>query len=159
MIRKKILSLKNLRNRILSLKKQGKAVVFTNGCFDILHYGHIAYLEKAKSLGDILIVAVNSDSSVKKIKGRQRPIIPLKDRIRVISSLECVDFTSSFNQETPLSLIKALKPDILVKGTDWKKKNIVGAKFVQSYGGKIARIKFIKNHSTTDIIHKIKIIK
>jgi len=152
----KILPLKKLKNCLLSLKKKGKKIVFTNGCFDILHYGHIFYLKKAKKLGDVLVVAVNSDSSIRKIKGKSRPIIPLKDRIRIIAALDCVDFVTSFNQKTPLSLIKTLKPDILVKGADWRIKDIVGSDLVKSYNGKIARIKFLDGYSTTNIIKKIK---
>jgi len=152
MSNRKILSINKLKSRLLSHKRKDKRIVFTNGCFDILHYGHIAYLNKAKQCGDILVVAVNSDHSVKLIKDRTRPIIPLKDRIRIIASLDCVDYACSFNESTPLSLMKKLKPDIIVKGADWKKEEIVGAKFVQSYGGKVKRIKFLKGYSTTNII-------
>lgn len=130
-------------------------MVFTNGCFDILHAGHISYLEKAKNAGDALIVAVNSDSSVKSIKGKKRPINSLKDRMEILSSLESVDYVCAFSQTTPLSLIKQIKPDVLVKGKDWKTKDIVGADFVKSYGGKILTITLKKGRSTTSLIRKI----
>ncbi|MBI4845784.1 MAG: D-glycero-beta-D-manno-heptose 1-phosphate adenylyltransferase [Candidatus Omnitrophica bacterium] len=138
------------------LKKQkNKRVVFTNGCFDILHYGHVKYLEDAKSKGDILVVGINSDSSVKTLKGNLRPIVPEKERAFVIAALESVDYVVIFDELTPLELIKKLKPEVLVKGADWKKKNIIGAGFVENYGGKVARIKFLVGYSTTKIIKKI----
>lgn len=149
----KIFSINKLVKVISSLKKR-KRIVFTNGCFDILHLGHISYLNKAKTLGDILVVGVNSDSSVKSIKGQNRPINPLKDRMKILSSLECIDYICSFNQSTPLNLIKKICPDILVKGADWKNKKIVGADFVKRYGGKVATIRFKKGYSTTSIIKK-----
>ena len=154
MIRNKIHSINRLLKIVSSLKEKGKKIVFTNGCFDILHAGHISYLRKAKQLGDILVVALNSDSSVKTIKGKHRPITRLKDRMQIISELESIDYTCSFNQSTPLSLIKKVSPDILVKGGDWKKDEIVGSNLVKSYGGKVVTIPFKKGYSTTSLIKK-----
>ncbi len=151
----KIKHLKELKKIIARLHKRGKKIVFTNGCFDIVHFGHVMYLEEAKKYGDYLVVAVNSDSSVRKIKGPQRPIISELDRSRVIAGLACVDYAVIFKQDTPLGLIKELKPDILIKGADWKKNNIVGADFVKSYGGKVRTIKLAKGRSTTKLIKKI----
>lgn len=151
----KIKSLAEIKKIVHILRKKGKKIVFTNGCFDILHYGHLKYLEKAKKLGDILIVGVNTDSSVKAIKGTFRPINKCRDRLALIAGLQCVDYCLSFKEKTPLNIIKVIKPDILVKGGDWQKKNIVGNEFVSAYGGKIKTIKFVKGYSTTQIIKKI----
>lgn len=144
-----------MKRIILSLKRQGKITVFTNGCFDILHYGHVKYLEDARHKGDCLIVALNSDSSVRRIKGSKRPIVRENDRARVLAGLESVDYVVIFNQDTPLETIKYLKPDILVKGADWNPKDIVGRDVVLKYGGKTAVIKFLKGYSTTNLINKI----
>jgi len=154
-IENKIKSLNKLKRLTSSLKKQGKRIVFTNGCFDILHYGHIKYLQEAKKNGDCLIVAVNSDASVRKIKGSKRPIVKQKDRLRIVAALESVDYVVSFNETTPLKTIKALKPDLLIKGADWDKKDIAGKDIVLSYGGGVHTIRLVKNRSTTDIIKKI----
>jgi rfaE bifunctional protein nucleotidyltransferase chain/domain len=140
---------------VAALRKSGKRVVFTNGCFDILHYGHAKYLETAKAKGDFLVVGVNSDSSVRKLKGNSRPVISQNFRARMISALEAVDFVVIFSEATPLKIIQALKPDVLVKGGDWKEEDIVGADFVKQLGGRVYSIKFIKGFSTTDIIKKI----
>ncbi|MBI4708562.1 MAG: D-glycero-beta-D-manno-heptose 1-phosphate adenylyltransferase [Candidatus Omnitrophica bacterium] len=147
--------LSKLEKIAASLRKKGKKIVFTNGCFDILHYGHVMYLERAKKSGDILIVGVNSDSSIRKIKGKLRPIVNENDRIRVISGLQSVDYAVLFKENTPLNLITAIKPDVLVKGADWSKNNIVGADFIKSYGGKIKTINLAKGRSTSSIIEKI----
>jgi rfaE bifunctional protein nucleotidyltransferase chain/domain len=140
---------------VASLRKSGKRVVFTNGCFDILHYGHAKYLEAAKAKGDFLVVGVNSDSSIRTLKGKNRPIISQKFRAAMVAGLESVDFVVIFPEETPLKLIQALKPDVLVKGGDWKEDDIVGSDFVRQMGGKVYSIKFIKGFSTTNIIKKI----
>jgi len=147
-----LVSLKKLLTE-LSQKKQ--KVVFTNGCFDILHAGHARYLKKARSLGDLLIVGLNSDSSVKKIKGKLRPIVPQKDRAELLSALAAVDYVVIFNGETPIKLIEAIIPDILVKGADWKSGEIVGEEVVKKHGGKLRRIQLAKGRSTTNIIEKI----
>jgi len=146
---KKLNELKKILNR---LKKEGKKIVFTNGCFDILHPGHIKVIKEAKSKGDILVVGINSDSSVRKIKGPQRPILDERARAKVVSALEDVDFVIIFKQSTPLNLIKAIKPHYLVKGSDWEKKNIVGRDLVK----KVFTVKILKGYSTTEIVNRIK---
>lgn len=151
----KIKPLKALKKQIAGLKKQGKSIVFTNGCFDILHYGHAKYLQDAKGKGDILVVAVNSDSSIRKIKGKKRPIVDEDNRLKLLSALESIDYLTLFSETTPLTVIQEIKPDILIKGADWDKKNIVGTDFVEAYGGKVLTIKLVKGLSTTDIIKKI----
>ena len=136
-------------------KKDGKKVVFTNGCFDILHRGHVHYLEKAKQLGDILVVGLNSDESVKKIKGEQRPIVPQDDRAFVLSALGCVDYVCIFHEETPEELIRKLVPDVLVKGADWEKEDIVGKDIVEKSGGQVVTIPEVEGKSTQKIIQTI----
>lgn len=155
MSRAKIKSLSQLKKIIHNLKKNSKKIVFTNGCFDLLHRGHVLYLEKAKKMGDILVVGLNSDSSLKKIKGKLRPITREKDRAEILAALECVDYVLIFSEKTPYKVIAAIKPDIIVKGADWNLKNIVGAKLVHSYGGQVIRVPFLKGYSTTTIIDKI----
>ena len=151
----KLKKITNLKRVIRALKKKKKSIVFTNGCFDILHPGHIKILRDAKSKGDILVVGLNSDSSVKRLKGKGRPVVNLNFRSGTVASLECVDYVTSFSEETPLNLIKSIKPDVLVKGADWNRKNIVGADFVRSYGGKVLTIKLVKGLSTTNLIKRI----
>ncbi|PIQ87679.1 MAG: D-glycero-beta-D-manno-heptose 1-phosphate adenylyltransferase, partial [Candidatus Omnitrophica bacterium CG11_big_fil_rev_8_21_14_0_20_43_6] len=140
----KIISLNRLKSKIRRLKQNGWRIVFTNGCFDILHYGHVKYLQDARRKGDCLVVAVNSDSSVKKIKARNRPVIPQSDRLKTVAALSGVDFVVLFNEDNPLRLIKALKPDVLIKGADWDKKKIIGAEFVTGYGGKVLTVNLVK---------------
>lgn len=151
----KIKSLSALKKIILKLKRQGKKIVFTNGCFDLLHAGHAKYLEDAKRKGDILVVALNSDASVKRLKGDKRPLTDEKSRLNLLAALESVDFVTLFKEDTPLNLIMSLKPDVLVKGADWQENNIVGAKFVLSYGGRVSRVKLVKGLSSTNLIKKI----
>lgn len=134
---------------------QGKRIVFTNGCFDILHRGHVTYLNEAKKLGDLLVLGVNSDASVKRLKGPERPINNEKDRAFVLSQLKAVDFTEIFTEDTPLNLILKVKPKILVKGGDWKIDQIVGAKEVIADGGDVFSLNFVDGYSTTSIINKI----
>ncbi|WP_457601677.1 D-glycero-beta-D-manno-heptose 1-phosphate adenylyltransferase [Hydrogenivirga sp.] len=141
--------------KLLKGKRSGRKVVFTNGCFDIIHAGHVDYLERAKGLGDILVVGMNSDSSVRRIKGEKRPILPQELRAKVLSALKPVDYVVIFDEDTPLNLIKAVKPDILVKGGDWKPENIVGREFVESYGGKVITIPFEYDVSTTRIVERV----
>lgn len=155
MAKNKLVSLRTLKKHIGSARKKGETIVFTNGCFDIIHAGHVRYLNKAKSLGDILIAGLNSDISVRKIKGEKRPIVPQKERAEVLSGLEAVDYVVIFNEPTPIKLIKAVLPDVLVKGSDWAGHAIVGADVVKKAGGRIARIKLVKGRSTTNIIKKI----
>jgi len=135
-----------------NIRNQDKKVVFTNGCFDIIHTGHVSYLEKAKELGDILIVGVNSDNSIKRIKGNSRPIINENDRAKILSMLKPVDYVVIFNEDTPYKLIEIIKPNILVKGGDYKKSEIIGSDIVQ----KVQTLDFIKGYSTSNIINKIK---
>jgi rfaE bifunctional protein nucleotidyltransferase chain/domain len=139
-----------------SLREQNKKIVFTNGCFDILHRGHIEYLTKAKEFGDVLIVGLNSDTSVQRLKGKDRPINSESDRARILDALKPVDYVVIFEEDTPLRLIQMVKPDVLVKGGDYKVEEIVGSEFVMSYGGKVEIIPFVEGKSTTKIIQKIK---
>ncbi len=144
-----------LQRIVSGLRLKGKKIIFTNGCFDILHYGHVKYLEDAKKKGDVLIVAINSDASIKSIKGNKRPITQEGDRLRIIAGLQSVDYVTIFDDDTPIKLIKLLKPDILVKGSDWKKNKIVGSEFVLKQGGKIYSINLIPGRSTTSLINKL----
>ncbi len=134
---------------------KGKRIVFTNGCFDILHRGHVTYLSEARKLGDLLVVGLNADASVKRLKGPERPINNEKDRQYVLSELKAVDFVEIFTEDTPLSLILTVKPKILVKGGDWKIDQIVGAKEVIHDGGDVFSLNFVDGYSTTNLIHKI----
>lgn len=155
MLKSKIKNRSTLKKIICGLKRRGKSVVFTNGCFDLLHFGHARYLEQAKKIGDVLVVAVNSDTSVRIIKGKKRPIVKEADRAGLIAALESVDYVTLFKESTPLKLIQELKPDVLVKGADWNKEGIVGASFVKAYGGEVATIRLEKGCSTTGLIRKI----
>ena len=137
------------------VKEQAEKVVFTNGCFDILHTGHVAYLNEAKSCGDILVVGLNSDASVKRLKGETRPVNKELDRKFVLENLKSVDFVFIFEEDTPLNLIKKVNPNILVKGGDWKLDQIVGSDFVIANGGEVKSLKFVNGYSTTNIIEKI----
>lgn len=152
----KILTLKKITQTCSELKKSKKKVVFTNGCFDILHSGHVKYLQAAKAFGDILVVGLNSDSSIRQIKGPSRPINSQKDRATVLSALACVDYIVIFSTETPRRLIARIKPDVLVKGADWARNDIVGKDIVDAYGGTVQRIRFVKGRSTTNVINRIK---
>jgi len=152
----KIKTIEALNKDIDRIKKSRKKIVFTNGCFDILHYGHVSYLKSAKNLGDVLIVGINTDHSVKRIKGKARPVNREKDRAKVLASLECVDYVILFGEDTPLKLIKNIKPDILVKGGDWESKDIVGGKYVLKNGGKVFSLPFIKGYSTSGLIKRLK---
>lgn len=136
-------------------KKNGSRIVFTNGCFDILHAGHTCFLQKAKMLGDVLIVGLNSDESVRRLKGNNRPIIPMKERAAILSSLSCVDYITVFDEDTPIKLMEAIKPDILVKGNDYKIEEVVGKDIVESYGGRVELIKLVDGISTSSIIDRI----
>lgn len=154
-IQSKIISyarLSALRSRFSRSKKK---IVFTNGTFDILHRGHVSYLEKARAAGDILVVGVNSDSSVRSYKGPGRPVNPQNDRLFVLAALQCVDYVVLFSDPTPLKLIVKLSPDVLAKGADWKLKDIVGAKEVMARGGTVKRIQFVKGRSSTRVINQL----
>jgi len=151
----KIYPRNELKAEVDRLKREGKKVIFTNGCFDILHAGHTRYLREAKKLGDVLILALNSDSSVRSIKGEKRPIVPETERAEVVASLASVDYVTIFNELTPLELIEFLQPDVIVKGGDWAEKDIVGADTVRRWGGRVAIMPEIKGASTTNVIEKV----
>lgn len=150
----KIISLPGLLNKLRRFPS-GKKIVFTNGCFDILHRGHVDYLAKARSKGDILVVGLNSDAGVRRLKGAGRPVQSLADRAAVLSALEAVDFVVPFSENTPEGLIQKIRPDVLVKGADWQAEDIVGSTFVRSYGGCVARIPLTPGRSTTRLLRKI----
>jgi D-glycero-beta-D-manno-heptose 1-phosphate adenylyltransferase len=154
--RRKIRSLPSIKKEIERLKAQGKRIVFTNGCFDILHPGHTRYLWAARRLGDYLLVAVNSDRSVKAIKGEGRPVTPVEERTEVLAALSFVDGIVTFDEDNPLKIIQALLPDVLVKGGDWAEDEIIGAHVVKGAGGEVKRIPFVSGYSTTGIIRKIR---
>lgn len=148
----KIISDAHEMSKIKGFFHSNKIKVFTNGCFDILHQGHVSYLEKARELGDLLIVAINSDSSVKKLKGDLRPVRSLKDRLAVLAALECVDWVIGFEEDTPLNLILEIQPDILVKGGDWQGQTIIGAMEMETWGGRVIFVPYIEGRSTTRIL-------
>lgn len=136
-------------------ENRGKKIVFTNGCFDILHRGHVTYLSEARKLGDLLVIGLNSDASVKRLKGEERPINNEEDRKYVLSQLKSVDFVEIFTEDTPLNLIKKVNPQVLVKGGDWKIDQIVGGKEVLASGGDVFSLNFVDGYSTTSTIQKI----
>ncbi len=155
----KISSVKELLSKRESWKRNGERVVFTNGCFDILHIGHVDYLEKSRAQGDRLIVALNSDESVTRLKGPQRPINDEQVRGRLMAALQFVDAVVFFSEDTPKEIIEVLKPDVLIKGDDYLAENIVGADFVMQNGGRVETIPLVKGFSTTNIVEKIKNLK
>ena len=152
----KIADWSNAKERVESWKNEGDKIVFTNGCFDLLHVGHVDYMEKARNLGDKLIVAVNSDNSIKRLKGVGRPITDINSRSKVLAALGFVDLVVVFDEDTPLELISELIPDILVKGNDYLAENVVGADIVIKNGGEVVTLELIKGYSTTSIIERIK---
>ncbi len=151
----KIHSLRDLEKIRASLKKEGRRVVFTNGCFDLIHAGHVFLFKEAKKLGDVLIVAVNDDRSIRKIKGASRPIFLLAERLEILEAIEFVDYLIPFSDETPRKVISTLLPDILVKGKDWEKDKVVGRKEVEEAGGKVVLVSLRKGQSTTSLLEKI----
>jgi rfaE bifunctional protein nucleotidyltransferase chain/domain len=155
MPKSKVKSLVALRKIRARLHKQRKKVVFTNGCFDLIHGGHVELFRKAKSLGDVLIVALNTDASVRKIKGLSRPVFPLEERFEVLGAIEYIDYLTSFIEETPQKIIAALLPDVLVKGGDWPPDQVVGKKEVEAAGGRVVLVPYLKGHSSSSIIKKI----
>ncbi len=159
MIDSKIKDPEGLSSIILALKNEKKKIVFTNGCFDMVHAGHVAYLEDARREGDILVVALNSDNSVKRLKGDGRPINKEIDRQRIIAALASVDYVTLFDEDDPKEIVEKLQPDVIVKGSDWKVDEIIGGEFVKSMGGKAVAIPFRNGYSTTDLIKKIKALK
>ncbi len=154
-MKSKILKLSDLIQTLKGLRKSGKRIVFTNGCFDILHVGHVRYLAAARSKGDVLVLGLNSDASVKSIKPDNRPIVGQEHRAEVLAGLACVDYITIFDEPDPLSLIRAIKPDILVKGADWEEAEIIGSDVVKTYGGKVVRVKVVPGISTSQIIQRI----
>jgi rfaE bifunctional protein nucleotidyltransferase chain/domain len=152
----KIFSQEALAQQVKKWQAQGEKVVFTNGCFDIVHLGHIDYLEKARALGDRLVVGINSDASVKRLKGKNRPVIEEYARLRMIAAMAFVDAVCLFDEDTPKSLIEKISPDILTKGSDYTPENIVGADFVMAKGGEVKTIDLVEGFSTSKIIDKIK---
>ena len=152
----KILERNALKNELEELRKKGKKIAFTNGCFDILHVGHVRYLREAKKTADVLVLALNSDSSVRSIKGEKRPLMNENERAEILAALEFIDFITIFEELTPLELICCLKPDILIKGGDWPEEKVVGREEVKKWGGRVAIIPEIEGKSTTNIVEKIK---
>ncbi len=155
MIENKLKDRKEAIAELSQLRAEGKKIVFTNGCFDILHAGHALYLEAAAAEGDVLVVGINSDDSVRRLKGKSRPIIRLDDRMVMLAALESVAYVLPFEEDTPLELIKAIEPDVLVKGGDWNLQSIVGADIVTRRGGKVSNVYFKDGISTSMIIKKI----
>ena len=153
--RENLLTVEKMREKIIDLKREGKRVVFTNGVFDILHIGHLTYLEEARNLGDVLVVGINSNSSVKVNKGDKRPINDEKNRAFVLLGTKCVDVAVIFDEKTPEKLLDILKPDIHVKGGDYRKEDLPETKTVEKNGGEVKILSFVDNISTTDIINKI----
>ena len=154
-IQSKIVDARALAGKLKDLRKAGKRIVFTNGCFDLLHVGHVQYLVAARNQGDLLVIGLNSDRSVKTIKGRQRPIIDQDQRSEILASLQAVDYVTVFDESDPLKLIQLLKPTILVKGADWSADEIIGADFVTARGGRVVRVPLVKDSSSSAIIERI----
>jgi len=152
---KKIFKREDLKEKMEVLKKAGKIIVFTNGCFDLIHVGHVRYLQAAKAEGDVLVVGVNSDRSVRQIKGPGRPVVSEDERTEVLAALGCVDFVTLFDEPDPLVTIECLMPDVLVKGADWTEDAIVGRDVVHANGGRVVRVPVTEGASTTRIIEKI----
>jgi D-glycero-beta-D-manno-heptose 1-phosphate adenylyltransferase len=154
-MRSKILKLSDLLQVIEGLREAGKRIVFTNGCFDILHVGHVRYLSAARSKGDALVLGLNSDESVKSIKPDNRPIVSQDQRAEVLAGLACVDYITIFDEPDPLALIQTIKPDVLIKGADWEEVEIIGSDVVKLYGGDVVRIEVVPGISTSQIIQRI----
>ena len=146
---------KELIKAVKKLKKKRKKIVFTNGCYDLIHAGHIKFLSKAKKMGDILVLAVNSDASVRRIKGKGRPVSPQRERAEVLAAFSCVDIVTVFYEDDPYNIINDIKPNVLVKGGDWKISKIIGADIVRANRGKVCNIRYEKGKSTTNIIKKV----
>jgi len=153
---KKIRSAESLKRLRADLRRRGRIVVFTNGCFDLIHGGHVHLFHEAKAQGDVLIVALNSDASIKRLKGPSRPIFPLSERMEVLAALEDIDYVTWFEEDTPRKIIASLLPDVLVKGGDWGPGEIVGAEEVEAAGGRVYRVRYLRGHSSTNIIEKIR---
>ena len=155
-LKSKIKSPDSLKKLFSTSAFNRKNIVFTNGVFDLLHKGHVSYLERARKLGDVLVIAINSDDSVRRLKGPERPVNPLTDRLEVVAALECVDYVTWFSEDTPLKVILKLRPQILSKGGDYEPSKIVGASEVKSWGGKVKVLPFVQGRSTTAMIARAK---
>lgn len=158
-MKSKVISQSQAQRIARQLRAKGKKIAFTNGTFDILHLGHVQYLQKARATADFLFVGVNTDRSVKTYKEPGRPVNPQNDRVQVLAALECVSYAVLFDEPTPLNLIKVIRPHVLVKGADWKKSQVAGAVEVESWGGKVRLIKLTQGRSTTNVIHKVLALK
>ncbi len=154
-MREKIVEREALQKRVQALKERDKTIVFTNGCFDLLHLGHVRYLKAARAKGDVLVVGLNSDRSVRRIKGPKRPVVSENERAEVLAALACVDFVTLFDEPDPLVTIRALLPNVLVKGSDWGEDAIVGREVVEEDGGRVVRIPLTQGASTTRIIERV----
>jgi rfaE bifunctional protein nucleotidyltransferase chain/domain len=152
----KILDRKTLKEKLDALHNDGKKIAFTNGCFDILHVGHVRYLREARKTADVLVLALNSDFSVRSIKGEKRPLVGEEERAEILAALEFVDFVTIFQELTPLELINYLKPDVLIKGGDWPEDKVVGRDEVKKWGGRVVLIPEVEGKSTTNVVEKIK---
>ena len=157
-IKNKIIGMDELPKRLQQWRGQGFSVVFTNGCFDLLHRGHVEYLAKAADKGDVLVVGLNTDASVKRLKGERRPINKEQDRALLLAALSMVDAVVLFGEDTPYELIKAVRPDVLVKGADYKPEEIVGYDIVTSYGGKVETVEFVEGYSTTWLVEGLRVM-
>lgn len=152
---KKILPVHAVRSCVNSLRRQGKRIVFTNGCFDLIHPGHVRYLRAARKLGDVLVVGLNSDASVRRLKGPRRPLVTQGARAEVLSALEMVDYVTVFGEDTPHALLQQIQPDVLVKGGDWTPDRIVGADIVRARGGTVRSLPFARGYSTSALVERI----
>ena len=152
----KICTREQLKGELDIVRREGKRIVFTNGCFDILHVGHVRYLREARDEGDVLVVAVNSDSSVRSIKGEKRPLVPEAERVEMVAALAMVDYVTIFSETTPLEIIEDLLPDVLVKGGDWSPDEVVGRREVENRGGRVVIVPMTEGASTTNIVDKIR---
>ena len=152
----RVLTRTALQRQLTKLHRRGTRIVFTNGCFDLIHPGHVRYLRAAKRLGDVLVVGLNSDASVRRLKGPSRPLVPQRDRCEVLAALDMVDYVTLFNEDTPYTLIKQVQPDVLVKGGDWQPDQIVGADIVRGRGGVVRSLRFARGYSTTGLVEKIR---
>ncbi|MGH9868653.1 MAG: D-glycero-beta-D-manno-heptose 1-phosphate adenylyltransferase [Candidatus Polarisedimenticolia bacterium] len=154
--RRKVVSQRAAASAVRAARRAGRRIVLTNGVFDLLHHGHVMLLHKARGLGDLLVVAVNSDASVRRLKGPQRPVVKQADRARMLAALEAVDLVVLFGEDTPLRVIRAVQPDVLVKGGDWKAGAIVGKDVVEGRGGRVVRVPVLEGVSTTAIVRRIR---
>jgi len=153
--KKIIFNRKQLIERVKKLKRAGRKVVFTNGCYDLIHVGHVRLLQGARKLGGALVVGLNSDASVTRIKGPKRPLVNQKERAEMLAALSCVDIVTVFNENDPFNIISDIIPDVLVKGGDWKKGTIIGADVVEAAGGKVRNVKYVQGKSTTNLVQKV----